>query len=272
MAQYQGKVSDELYNKLEELKATTGGGTYAEFMDRMADAYQLSRLKYGESLLGSEVEELESLTSRINRLMVNANEKINSALADKEHAYAEKQATNEELISRLKQDIATLEEKNQEINEQLVEANNSNLAMVDKLVKLEEQEELSKALVTEYKIKNDTLAGTLTEYKQDREDNKTLQKANAELIEKVNELELENNRCMQKVSILETEKEDLLKKHEEVLALQKQLADVAVKEATANAKEQAQAKIENYMSKVEELRNTVNSLKEKIQKLSAEKK
>ena len=275
MAQYQGKVSDELYDKLEELKASSGGGTYAEFMERMANAYELHKVREGDNLLSAEVEELESLTARINRLMINANEKINSSLRDKEISNEEKQSANEELINRLRKDLESLKENNKVIAEQLTEAIKSNTELTLKLQEAEEQSTLAKDLVAEYKQKNDNLTSVIAEYKQDRETNKQLVEEVSVLKEKLAEVENKANLESQKVESLAKEKEkaeqecankieELQNKHKQALEQAEALKEIEVSKAVLKAKEDAQARIDVCIEKQQELRDKIDNMQETI--------
>lgn len=274
MANFQGKVSDDLYDRLEQLKSEAGG-THAEFLERMANAYELHKVKQGDNLLSSEVEELESLTARINRIMINANEKINSALRDKDLSNEEKQSANEELIARLRKDLESLKESNKVITEQLTEATKNNTELTLKLQEAEEQSTLAKDLVAEYKEKNDNLTSIIAEYKQDRETNKQLVSEISTLKEKLSEVENKANSEMQKVESLIKEKEkmqqdysnkvvELQDKHKQALEQAEALKDIEVSKAALKAKEDAQTKIDVCIEKQQELRDKIDNMQETI--------
>lgn len=285
MANFQGKVSDELYDRLEQLKSEAGG-THAEFLERMANAYELHKVRQGDNLLSAEVEELESLTARINRLMINANEKINSALRDKDLSYEEKQSANEELIARLRADLETSKATASEMKKALEEANKSNADLSEKLAEAEEQSTLTKELVAEYKNKNDMLLSDLAEYKQDRETNKQLAIEIATLKEQLLEAQNQATTEAQKVVVLEEAAKKSEEEHQEKLANTEQtyidkitslkdkhrqaldhseaMKNVAIKEARADAKEEAQAKLEEARSISEELRLKIDNMQETI--------
>lgn len=281
MANFQGKVSDDLYDRLEQLKAEAGG-THAEFLERMANAYELHKVRQGDNLLSAEAEELESLTARINRLMVNANEKINSALRDKDLVHEEKQSTNEELIARLREDLSKLKENNAEMKKSLEEANKSNTELTEKLKEAEEQSILAKDLVTEYKDKNDNLSAILGEYKADREMNKQLVEEISTLKETLAEAQNKANSEAEKVLSLTKEKDSmeqgyidkitsLKEKHRQAIDHLDALKGLAIKEARAEEKEQAQLKLQAHMDKENELRDRIDNLKATIDVLKEEK-
>lgn len=95
-------------------------------------------IKQGENVLTSEVEELESLTRRINSIFINANAKINSMLQDKETKAEQQIEKKDQLIERLQNDIAKLEEKKEHIssiNDSLVNLNNEYIEQVNQLSK-----------------------------------------------------------------------------------------------------------------------------------------
>ena len=71
------KLDAELKEKVQEIiKADFDSSK--EFLEQVVNMYELDQLKQGENVLVAEVEELESLTRRINGIFINANAKINS--------------------------------------------------------------------------------------------------------------------------------------------------------------------------------------------------
>ncbi|MDA3729908.1 hypothetical protein PBV87_00075 [Niameybacter massiliensis] len=181
------KLDLDLKEKVQEIVKNDFDSS-KEFLEQLVNMYELHQLKQGENVLTSEIEELESLTRRINNVFINANAKINTMLADKDDNAARQVELKGKLIERLQGDIATLEEEREQIssiNDSLTLANTDYINQVNQLTKSTQTLE---DLVTEYKEKNDTLTGLLAEYKADREQNKSLQEENRELQKKLQEL------------------------------------------------------------------------------------
>lgn len=175
-----------------------------DFMEQVVSLYELNKLKQGENVLTAEVEELESLTRRINGIFINANAKINSMLQDKDNRAEQQQELKQKLIERLQNDIAKLEQEKEQvsnINDSLTVINEEYKQQVKQLTKSKDTLE---QLVTEYKEKNDLLTGTLTEYKAEHENNKLLQEQNKELQNKLHELNIASTE--QAKQIIETDK------------------------------------------------------------------
>lgn len=175
------KVQEIIKNDFESSK---------DFLEQLVLLYELDKLKEDGNVLASEVAELETLTRRINTIFINANGKINTMLLDKDQKAAQQTELKVKLIERLQGDIASLEKEKEQFanaNDQLVNLNSEYTEQVNQLTKsnltLEE-------LVAEYRTKNNTLTGTLTEYKQDREENKLLQVQIKELTAELNSLKL----------------------------------------------------------------------------------
>lgn len=145
-----------------------------EFLEQLVNMYELHQLKQGENILTSEIEELESLTRRINNIFINSNARINTMLQDKDQRLGEQVEIKQKLIEKLQRDLGKLEEEKEAIslvNDELVNSNKQYLQEVNQLT---QSTQVLNQLVNEYKDKNDHLAGLLLEYKQDREENKGL--------------------------------------------------------------------------------------------------
>lgn len=181
------KLDLDLKEKVQEIIKTDFESS-KEFLEQLVNMYELNQLKQGDNVLTSEIEELESLTRRINNVFINANAKINTMLQDKDATAARQVELKSSLIERLQGTIAKLEEEKEQIstiNDSLVNSNTEYSQSVNQLTK---SNQTLDDLVGEYKEKNDTLTGLLAEYKADREQNKALQEENRELQNKLQEL------------------------------------------------------------------------------------
>ena len=170
---FQAKVSDELYETLDKLKSNFDG-TAGQFVERMVEAYQLSQLKYGDSLLKEEIETLESLTNRINNLLISADEKVRTRLEDKEIEAAKAQEENQLSIKEKREKIQELEAERLELKTKLGLEEEARKKLEGEVKELQKQSSIAEDLVVEYKGKNDMLLSDLKEYKEDREENKKL--------------------------------------------------------------------------------------------------
>lgn len=279
------KLDTDLKEKVQEIIKSDFDSS-KDFLEQLVSAYELNKLKQGENVLTSEVEELESLTRRINGIFINANAKINSMLQDKDTKADQQVEIKNKLIERLQGDIAKLEEEKENIssiNDSLVNLNNEYSQKVNQFSKststLEE-------LVAEYKEKNDTLTGLLGEYKQDRETNKSLQEANKELQNKLNELNavateqanriLEmNKRQQEQENKHESDLQETLRKHSDELDTIKRKAEIdanmTILELQKEHQEKMQALQEKHNAEIEQYQSKYKELLEKLEQTKTTK-
>lgn len=277
------KLDTELKEKLQEIIRNDFESS-KDFMEQVVNMYQLNQLKQGENVLSSEVEELESLTRRINNIFINANGKINTMLQDKDIKAEQQTELKQKLIERLQGDLNKLEqEKNgiSSINDELVNLNNEYKQEVNQLTK---SNSTLNDLVVEYKEKNDTLTGLLQEYKQDREENKALEKANKELLAKINQVQLdaakqasESEELRAKLQEQENKHQDelqeIINKHSDELVNMKRSAEIERNMYVLELQSEHQTKlhqiqnkhideIEKYQAKYRELLEQMQQVKE----------
>lgn len=251
-----------------------------DFMEQVVSLYELNKLKQGENVLIAEVEELESLTRRINDIFINANAKINTMLQDKDNKASEQVAYKDKLIEKLQSDIIKLEEEKENIssiNDSLVNSNNEYLQEVNQFTKSNQTLE---DLVAEYKDKNETLTGLLAEYKQDREQNKSLQEQIKILESKLNELNIASKEQAKRIldadhslreqsNKHENELQELLRKHSDELSTTKQKAEIDANMAILELQQEYQSKIqtlqEKHNAEIEQYQAKYRELLEKME-------
>lgn len=210
------KLDSELKEKIQEIIKNNFDSS-KDFMEQLVSVYELNQLKQEENVLVSEVEELESLTRRINSIFINANARINTMLQDKD-LFAEKQVeVKNQLIERLQNSITNLEHEKVELNNEVDDLKNINEEYKEEMQQLTESNQTLSALVTEYKEKNDTLAGLLAEYKEDREYAKKVQGENKELIEKLHKAEDVASKYVNEIDRYKAQMEDQENKHKEYI-------------------------------------------------------
>lgn len=231
-----------------------------DFMEQVVSLYELDKLKQGENVLIAEIEELETLTRRINGVFINANAKINTMLQDKDIKAEQQQQVKQKLIERLQNDIAKIEQDKEQvssINDSLTVMNEEYKHQVNQLTRSTETLE---ELVKEYKEKNDLLTGTLTEYKAEHENNKLLREENRKLKDKLHQLNVVSTE--QAKQIIESDKklQEQAKKHEN------ELQEVVVKHNDELDTVKSKVELEANMKLLEvqtEYQNKIQALQEK---------
>lgn len=279
------KLDGELKEKLQGIIKDDFESS-KDFMEQVVSLYELDKLKQGENVLTAEVDELESLTRRINGIFINANAKINSMLQDKDSKAEQQQELKQKLIERLQNDIAKLEQDKEQvssINDSLTAMNEDYKQQVNQLTK---STEILEELVSEYKEKNDLLTGTLTEYKAEHENNKLLQKQNRELQDKLHELNVasteqakqiieSDKKFQEQTQKHENELQELLRKHEGELDTLKAKSEIEVNmkllEVQAEHQSKMQALQEKHNAEVEQYQAKYIELLEKMEQKKATK-
>ena len=273
------KLDSELKEKLQSIIKEDFENS-KDFMESLIGLYELNKIKKGENILIAEVEELEQLTNRINMIFINANARLNTMLRDKDIKADEQQQYKDRMIERLQGDITRLEEekvKISNINDELVNVNQEHLNQINQLTKANQTLE---ELVAEYKEKNDTLTGTLTEYKIEHENNKMLQDKVRNLEVRVNELNIVSEKQAQTIiEYDEIKKEQELKlnqtiddlkvKHADEIETLKARADIELNKKILDIQQQDQIKIQALQEKhnqdIEQYQNKYKELLEKIE-------
>ena len=159
------KVSDELKEKLQDIIKSDFGSS-KDFIEQLVNLHELNKAKQDGNIFSDEVEELESLTRRVNNIFINANAKVKSLVADKDLKFSELIQGKASLIDTLQQTINQLKIENGELvasNDELVNLRNEHSSRVNELT---ESYNNVKALNEEFKTKNDMLTGLLTKYEK----------------------------------------------------------------------------------------------------------
>lgn len=210
------KLDSELKEKVQSIIKNDFESS-KDFLEQLVNLYNLNKLKQEGGVLSSEIDELESITKRINNIFINANEKVQSLLTDKDIKANEQVSLKQNIIERLQNTIKELEEDKERIsgiNDTLVESNTDYQNKTEQLIKtnitLEE-------LVAEYKDKNSTLTGTLDEYKLEHNKNKELQEQVLELRKTISDLTSTNKTQLGEINILNRRLEEDTQKYQNEL-------------------------------------------------------
>ncbi|MGL4911791.1 MAG: hypothetical protein ACRC3Y_05090 [Romboutsia sp.] len=276
------KLDAELKEKVQEIIKNDFDSS-KDFLDQVVSAYELNKLKQGDNVLTAEIDELESLTRRINGIFINANAKINTMLQDKDTKSSQQVELKSKLIERLQGDITKLEQEKEEIsliNDKLVNLNSEYLEQVNQFTKSTDTLE---KLVLEYKEKNDTLTGLLAEYKQDREKNRSLEEELKEYQQNLHVFKLQaqnNKQDLDKANEIlqdqadkhKNDVEELLRKQCEVLDTVKSKAEIDANMTILGLQQEHQTKMQALQEKHNiEIEQYQNKYKELLEKLEEKK-
>lgn len=253
------KLDQDLKEKLQSIIKEEFESS-KDFMEQLISLYELNKLKQGENVLADEIDQLESLTRRINDIFINANAKIGNMLQDRDIKSEQQVTLKNKLIERLQADIEKLEqEKNyiSGINDDLTNSNNEYLQEIATLTK---SNTMMEDLLAEYKEKNNTLTSLLAVYKTDREQNKELkdqlQLITQELTETKTKLDLSNKEVINIKALLQTqsnnhqnELQELLTKHDDELVTLKKKTEIEANMKLLEVQQELQTKTQELQDK-----------------------
>lgn len=170
------KVTEETKAQLQ--KALGESGLQGkDFMETLLNTYKMNETKKAIPTVTADLEELQTLTRRINDIYLNMSCRIECITSDQKRTFEdEQQALQEKLqqyetkIQELKENTKELKEKYQtklnDINGEFTELTTVNQVNQQRIKELEGSIEDLKALNMEYKGKNGTLQGIIEEYKE----------------------------------------------------------------------------------------------------------
>ena len=218
MATWGVKVTDELKEKIANAMKESGLEGQ-DFVDQLYTLYATEIFKKEKPQFAKELEELQKLTQRVYNIYLNSAEQTDNLLQSKEDSF---QIVLQDLQVQIGSQKNELHNKENEL-EALRDAYN-NLSddknEVDiRISELVDTITTKQELVIEYKEKNDTLAGLVTEYKTYKEVNKeitaSLQSATTELGD--TKLSLKESQAV--IGFKEQEIERINKNNEETLII-----------------------------------------------------
>ena len=187
------KVSDDVREKLKNA-LDNSGLQGKDFMESLVSLYEAHILKDSQPIVAQEMGELEALTRRIMSMYVGLGERVKTLVDDKERQHQSAQEQDKETIRLLHGKIQELEEEKKDARETCVKLQqeaddlqkhkvNLEHDYITKVNGLTELQNSNRALIEEYKEKNDNLTGLIGEYKHYK-DTMQAMKAEAEVREK----------------------------------------------------------------------------------------
>jgi hypothetical protein len=159
--------------KLIELIQESGRSS-KEFMGILMGAYELNKVKLDIPEVAEDINHLEALSNQINNIYVNMAKRIKSIDESKTLQFDKDMEIYKSKIESLKTENEGLRIGKEDMAITLQESSNYNEELKKQVKQFNEIMESNKALIQEYKEKNDTLAGLVTEYKGFKTENETI--------------------------------------------------------------------------------------------------
>jgi chromosome segregation ATPase len=269
------KMSEELKEKIGGLLKESGLQG-KEFIEYLATLYENNQIKQNQPLMTQDFEEMETLTRRILSVFNNVGERVTTTLKDREEQLHGKLSQQQEISNMLHvkvkeqdQELEELRGSNELLRQQVEEAIDEKINIKsDFITKVDQLMELmvsNKALIEEYKSKNDTLTGLLDEYKQYREQIKVISVEMAKEQEEHKETKEALRILQQKADHLDEQTKEIKEKHKsEQQALKDKMAIECEKESLKKDRDyqnMIQSIRDEYNTKVKSLLDEIESVR-----------
>lgn len=257
------RVPEEMKEKISAMIADSGL-IPKDFMGQIMQLYELNMIKQIQPFMAVDVEELSQLTGRIQHIFVNLCERVTTFQQQRDEEFGVKLSEKESMLSIFNERIQTLEVQLPQYEEKTGLLKKQYDELCQQHSQAEEICQTHKALVLEYREKNDTLTGLLGEYKELKQLSEDLKRS----------LEEEKKQCLTiQNKLVEKEKEtghlkDLLEDQKAAaqseLERRLELADIAKQKEMLALQKDQQKKLEDiqqqYTEKVRELFEVIGEL------------
>ncbi|MBZ9609951.1 hypothetical protein G9F73_019695 [Clostridium estertheticum] len=192
------------------------GKSSKEFMGILMGAYELNKVKLDIPEVAEDINHLEALTNQIDNIYINLAKRIQTIDAAKTLQFNKDLDIYKSKIESLNIENEKLNTDKESIESILQESFNASEELKKQVKQLSEIADSNKALIQEYKEKNDTLAGLVTQYKGFKNENETVktlladsQARKIDLSNKLNakDMEVENLNAKLESAAVDFEKE-----------------------------------------------------------------
>lgn len=184
---YAVKITEELKDKLQHLIDKSGHSS-KDFFAEMISQFELAGIKKKTPMLAADIDEMMSLTTRINNLFVNIGERINSMEESHRLQLAQKAKDKDALIGLLRQQLDDLRGEATQTDEQIQALLSENMELKASAAtfkeahraeadQLKEINRKNDNLMTGHMEKIDMLTGLVNEYKPYADENAALRQA-----------------------------------------------------------------------------------------------
>ena len=247
------------------------GKNNKEFLNTLLNLYELNKGKVKNINLVGDIETLEGYTNKIHQAFINIIDKLESQKGEITEGSQKDLQIYKDKVNDLQNKIDITKSINSINEEKLTSVNSDNLVLKEQNNQFQQIQESNKALIEEYKGKNDMLLNQLKQYEKFPEQLETtkglLVDTQASIIERDNIIK-ENQWSIKELNkTINTLKQDNLKdlegfKKESELNIK--LAVVEEKEELNNKLNQAQLK---HNTEIEQYQNKYKSLLEELEKI-----
>ena len=276
------KVSEELKKQLEDLQKDSGLRTGKDFMQQLLNSYVLEKTKESIPAVAEDLKELQTLTQRINNIYLNLGYRIENINQAQEKEKQELLQSKDSIITDLQARIEILRAENDTLNNNYSEAVNIKIELDQRVNELTESNNNIKALIEEYKGKNDMLLSQLKQfekYPEQLENAKGLladsQSRNVELTNTIKNKDFAIEKLNSEVETVKQDKEKIVRelntKHSTELEAVKEKAELLKDKAILELQKQQQQELQELQHKhtteIEQYQAKYKQLLEQLEKV-----
>lgn len=256
------RMESEDKEKLMELIQESGKSS-KEFMSILMGAYELNKVKIDIPEVAEDINHLEALTNQINNVYMNMAKRIQTIDTAKTLQFNKDMEIYKSKIESLKVENEGFKVDKEAMANLLQDSYAISEGLKKQVTQFTEIMDSNKALIQEYKEKNDTLAGLVNEYKGFKNENETLkalladsQARNIDLSNKVNTKDMEIDTLKTKLEAAAAEAPKEIRRTSELKDFEKEKA-LLEQEKLFNKKlqelqEESNKKILEYQKQAEE--------------------
>ena len=262
-ATWSVRMPEDMKEKISAM-ITESGLNAKDFISQIIQTYELNAVRKLQPVMDADIEELSLLTGRVHNLFINLCERVTSFQRQREEEFAVKLSERDGMLSVFNDKVRIQEQKLTQYDEEIAVLKKRYEDLCQQHAQTAEMCEAHKALVLEYREKNDTLTGLLGEYQEFKHRIETLKhtieeeknlRHDTEL--KLREKERETGQL--KILLEETEKaaEVQLQHRLESLNIEKEKETLALQKEHQKKLESAQ---QLYADKIKELLDVIEDL------------
>lgn len=159
------RMPDEMKEKMSDI-ITESGLNAKEFISQIIQTYELKAARKLQPVMDADIEELSLLTGRVHNLFINLCEKVTSFQQQKEEEFGVKLSEKDGMLVVFNERIRVQEHQLIQYEDKIAALKKQYEDICQQHTQTAEMCEAHKALVLEYREKNDTLTGLLGEYQE----------------------------------------------------------------------------------------------------------
>lgn len=164
-ATWSVRIPEDMKERISNM-ITESGLNSKEFLTQVIQAYELKAAKELQPLMESDIDELTQIIARIHNIFINLCERITNFQKQKDEEFELKFNEKDEMVSVFNSRIKMYEEKIVKHEQEAEQFKEQYKNICEQYANLDEVNAANKALVLEYREKNETLTGLLVEYKE----------------------------------------------------------------------------------------------------------